>query len=403
MALSDLQIKKLTPKTTRYEIHDGSGLYLRIMPTGSKSWVLRYMMDGKSKRLTLGSYPALSLTEARKQAANEHLNIHQGIDPSIKKQQDKAARKAAPTVAELIQEFWDMELSIKASGKEQLRLLNKDVVPAWGMRKVADISRRDAVLLIDSVRERGAVVANRTQAAMVRLFNFGAERGVIDHSPLSGLRKKTEAPRQRALSADDIRLFWQATDLESKVDLYRQTKLALRMVLLTGQRPGEVAGMTWAEIDGNTWNIPAARRKGRVVQAVPLPPLALEVLEQARLISSQSDFVFTSSIKRGEAITTHGLSKGVLRHWSEFGIDTPFTPHDLRRTCRTGLAELGIDDVVAERVLGHKLVGILGTYNVHAYDNEKRQALERWEQHIRRIVGLEVEEGKVIPLRRAAG
>ncbi len=93
-----------------------------------------------------------------------------------------------------------------------------------------------------------------------------------------------------------------------------------------------------------------------------------------------------------------------MRHWNEFGINAAFTPHDLRRTCRTGLAEIGIDDVVAERVLGHKLVGILGTYNVHAYDTEKRAALEKWERHIRRIVGIEVEEsGKVIPLRRAVG
>lgn len=397
MALSDLQIKKLAPKTKRYDVHDGGGLYLRIMPTGTKSWFLRYMMDGKAKRLTLGNYPTLSLNEARKRSANEHLNIQQGIDPALKKKQEETAKKAAPTVAELVTEFWEMELSSKASGKELLRLLNKDVVPPWGEIKVAEITRRNAVLLIDGVRERGAVVANRTQAAMVRLFNFAAERGVIGHSPLTGLRKKTEKPRQRALSAEDILLFWNATELENKVDLYRQTKLALRMVLLTGQRPGEVAGMTWAEIDGCTWSIPAERRKGRAAQSVPLCPLALNVLKEASFVSGQSEYVFTSSVKPGKAITPHSLSKGVLRHWNEFGLDTPFTPHDLRRTCRTGLAELGINDVVAERVLGHKLAGILGTYNVHAYDNEKFAALKKWEQHIRRIVGLDTAKENVIP------
>lgn len=403
MALSDLQIKKIAPKAKRYEVHDGGGLYLRIMPTGAKSWVLRYMIDGRPRRLTIGRYPAVSLSEARKQAANEQLHIIKGIDPGVKKQHEKATSKAAPTVADLVEEFWERELSFKASGKERLRLLNKDVVPAWGQRKVAEITRRDAVVLVDQVRERGQVIANRTQSVMVRLFNFAAERGVIAHSPLSGLRKTAEKSRQRALSAQDVRLFWTATDPESPVDLFRQTKLALRLILLTGQRPGEVAGMTWQEIDGNTWSIPAERRKGGIAQSVPLCSLALETIEQARLISGDTPYVFTSSVKTGAAITRHSLSKGVSRHLVEIGIEEAFSPHDLRRTCRTGLAEIGVDDVVAERVLGHKMAGILGTYNVHAYDREKRAALEKWERHIKRIVGIDEEETrKVITLRRTA-
>ena len=404
MALSDLQIKKLAPKSKRFEIPDGAGLYLRVSPTGTKTWIFRYMMEGRARRLTLGTYPTISLSGAREKAAKEDQDVKQGIDPGVKKQQERAARKAAPTVADMIQEFWDMELSVKASGKEQLRLLSKDVVPVWGERKVAEITRRDAVLLIDGVRKRGNVVANRTQAAMVRLFNFAAERGVIDHSPLAGMKKKTEQPRQRALFVDEIKLFWNACEMGSGVDVFCQTKLALKMILLTGQRPGEVAGMTWSEIDGDAWNIPAERRKGRVAQSVPLCPLALEIIEQARLLSRQSRFVFTSSIRLDKAVTTHSLSKALLRHWKEIGVQEPFTPHDLRRTCRTGLAGLQIDDVVAERVLGHKLGGILGTYNVHAYDNEKRQALEKWERHIRQILGLTMQGrgGNIIQLQRVA-
>jgi integrase len=162
--------------------------------------------------------------------------------------------------------------------------------------------------------------------------------------------------------------------------------------------------MTWDEINGDTWNIPAARRKGRTAHSVPLCSLALEILNEARLISGQSVFVFQSPQGGADRPTERlSLSRAVSRHLQECGFNEAWTPHDLRRTVRTGLAELGIGDLVAEQVLGHKIGGIMGVYNQHSYATEKRQALEKWERHIRRIVGIEVEEGKVIPLRRAVG
>ncbi|WP_319585287.1 tyrosine-type recombinase/integrase [uncultured Desulfobulbus sp.] len=406
MALSDLQIKKLTPKAERFEVADGNGLSLRIMPTGTRSWILRYMVDGKARRLTLGTYPALSLSGAREQAAKEHLNIQQGIDPVEKKKEAKATRKAAPTVTDLFNEFWEIELQHKKSGQEQKRLIVKDALAAWGTRKAGTITRRDAVLLVDDVRLRAPITANRLQGVLVRMFNFAAERGVLEHSPLTGMRKKAEQARQRVLNDEEIKLLWQALDLDNKtMDAYRVTKLALKMILLTGQRPGEVCGMTWAEIDAaGCWNIPGERRKGKDAQSVPLTDMALKVIEQARVYSGQSPFVFTSSYKPTEPMTSHALSKAILRHWEKIGIEVSFTPHDLRRTLRTRLAELGIDDVTAEQVLGHKIMGIAGVYNRHGYDNEKRQALEKWARKLRQIVGIEEPEtGKVIPLRRAVG
>lgn len=403
MALTDLQIKKTVPRNIRFEVSDGKGLSLRVMPTGRKTWVYRYMIDGIARRMTLGTYPAIPLSEARELHAKAMQEVERGFDPGEKQKEAKAIRKAAPTVADLIDEFWDIELQHTPSGKERKRLMVKDALPAWGTRKAATITRRDAVLLVDGVRERAPIAANRLQGVLVRLFNFAVERGVLENSPLAGMRKKPEQARQRVLNDEEIKLLWAALDLENMtMDIFRVSKLALKMILLTGQRPGEVCGMTWTEIDATgCWNIPAERRKGKEAQSVPLTDMAMEIIEQARQYSGKRPFVFTSSHKVNEPLTSHALSKALLRHWEQIGFKEQFTPHDLRRTLRTRLAEIGVDDVIAERVLGHKLQGIMAVYNRHSYDKEKRRALEKWAKKLRQIVGIEKPEtGKIIELKR---
>lgn len=406
MALSDLHIKKLVPRGERFEVSDGKGLCIRVMPTGTKTWVFRYMIDGTARRMTLGTYPTIPLSEARELHAKAMQEVERDIDPGDKQKEAKATRKAAPTVSDLLEEFWDMELKHKISGQERKRLVVKDALPAWGTRKAVTITRRDAVLLVDNVRERAPITANRLQGVLVRMFNFAAERGILEHSPLAGMRKKPEQARQRVLNDAEINLLWQALDLDNMtMDIYRVSKLALKMILLTGQRPGEVCGMTWEEIDPEGfWNIPAERRKGGVAQRVPLTDMALEIIEQARLYSGEGRFVFTSSHLDNGPMTSHALSKAILRHWSEIGFKEKFTPHDLRRTLRTRLAEIGIDDVIAERVLGHKLQGIMAVYNRHGYDSEKRHALEQWSKRLRQIVGIEgQEQGKIFYLNMQTG
>ncbi|MDO8956992.1 MAG: tyrosine-type recombinase/integrase [Deltaproteobacteria bacterium] len=410
MGLTDLQMRKIKPKKERFEVSDGDGLSLRVMPSGAKSFVYRYLADGIPRRMTLGIYapelsqelsdyhippavgklPFLTLAEARGMHAEARAKVARGIDPGAEKKAALDTRKAAPTFEDFIGEFWEVELKEKKSGPETLRLLQKDIVPAWGKRKVADIKRRDIVLLLDRVRERGLVMGNRVHGALTRLFNFSAERGIIDDSPCTRIRKSVENGRSRVLNDDEIRLLWAALALDSKaIDVYHISKLALKMILLTGQRPGEVCGMTWEEIDGDGfWNIPASRMKNGEPHRVPLTSMAVDVIEAARPYSGDCDFVFRSSFKDRDAMTTRALSRAIIRHWQEIGFQEKFTPHDLRRTLRTRLAELGVSDVVAERVLGHKLQGVLGIYNRHSYDVEKRQALASWEKRLCEILGL---------------
>jgi integrase len=398
MGLTDLQVRKLAAKKSRYEVSDGKGLAIRVTPTGVKTWVFRYQFDGMPRRMTMGNYPGVGLAEARESHGAALAALQRGVDPGAEALEKKAKRKAAPKVADLLDEFWEVELGKTPSGKERRRLVEKDVIPHWGRRKVTDITRRDAVLLIDRVRQRAPVGASRLQSVIVRMFNFAAERGMLGFSPLVGMRRPKETPRVRVLTDNEIKALWSGLDLENqKIDLYAPVKLALRLILLTGQRPGEISGMRWSEIDDQTWTIPVERAKNRQENRVPLGPMALEALETARMYSHPDcEFVFESSYKPKKPIIRQSITRAVDRHWAEMGIEKKFTPHDLRRTLRTRLAEIGVSDVVAERVLGHKLQGLLAVYNQHPYDAEKRAALLRWEVRLAEILGHETKKQNVI-------
>jgi len=405
MKLNYLLVESLSPKTTRFEVIDETGLSIRVTPKGTKTWVSRYMIDGKARRMSHGHYPKISLIEARKLHGDVLLKVEEGLDPAAIKLEAKAERKASPTVADLLLEFWDIELKTKHSGADQKRLLTKDVLPAWGARKVQDITRRDAVLLIDTVRERAKVTANRVQSAMVRMFNFAAERGVIEYSPLTHMRKKKETPRERVLTNDEVKLLWDGLDVENtKIDIYRVTKLALQLALVTGQRIGAIVGMTESELKDTLWTRSIDRnRKAKEAITIPLSDMALEIIEQARIYSGGGEFIFRSPQKENVPLTSRCLSMAISRHWQEMGIEEKFTPHDLRRTFRTRLAEIGIDDVVAERLSGHKLQGMLAVYNRHDYAVEKREALNKWSRRLKQIVGIEeAQAANIIEFKRKA-
>jgi integrase len=403
MALNDFQLKNLASKSIEYEVSDGKGLSIRVLPTGTKSWIFRYMVEGKKRKMTFGHYPTVSLADVRVLQGDAMKLIERGLDPAAIKLEAKAERKASPTVADLLLEFWDIELKTKHSGADQKRLLTKDVLPAWGARKVQDITRRDAVLLIDTVRERAKVTANRVQSAMVRMFNFAAERGVIEYSPLTHMRKKKETPRERVLTNDEVKLLWDGLDVENtKIDIYRVTKLALQLALVTGQRIGAIVGMTESELKDTLWTRSIDRnRKAKEAITIPLSDMALDIIEQARTYSGRGEFIFRSPQKENVPLTSRCLSMAISRHWQEMGIEEKFTPHDLRRTFRTRLAEIGIDDVVAERLSGHKLQGMLAVYNRHDYATEKRQALDRWSRRLKQIVGIEeAQAANIIEFKR---
>lgn len=402
MSLTDLKIQKLKKMEKRYEVSDGKGLFIRVSPTGHKSWIFRYRFgsDQKPRRLTFGDYPSVTLEKVHELHAKALQDLKKGIDPGAIMQEQKAEHKAAPTFQDLLEEFWEKELSKSPTADERKRLVVKDALPSWASRKVKSITRRDAVLLIDDVRERAPITANRLQGVLVRMFNFASERGIIDTSPLAGMRRGKENSRARILTDEEIKILWGALDVDNRdIDFFATSKFALKTILLSGQRPGEVLGMTRDEIDGDFWTIPSARTKTRAENRVPILPMLADVIEQARAISGNSMYIFLSSRSQGEdrPLRVQTLANALRRHTASMGIPERFTPHDLRRTLRTKLAELGVSDMVAEQILGHKLQGVMGIYNRHSYEVEKKHALGLWEQRLREILGISEAVSNVIP------
>lgn len=405
--LTATKVESAKPRTSRYEIPDGgTGLCLRVSPGGAKSWAQYYRFEGVRRRVTLGVYGRgpehLTLAQAREEAGKTMAKVEQGLDPAKERVADNKAERDAPTFAAALEEFREHGLIGRKTGPEMYRLIAKDCLPAWGRRKVKDITRRDVALLLRKVRERAPITSNRLHGRLSRFFNFCAgEAGIIERSPVEGLPKTGETSRERILTDDEIRAFWTGLD---ETDLEPLVQIALRLILATGQRSGEIIGMTVEELDDadnpTVWTIPKRRYKTGIEQVVPLSPLAADLIRQARELSAgiapESPYAFQSTRSKGthKPLEVRTLARAVSRHHAELlGDAEAFVPHDLRRTCRSGLSACGVDALVAEKCLGHKLQGVAAIYDRHDYASEKRDALNRWADRLRIIVhGAEVIE-----------
>jgi integrase len=410
LALTDRMIRNLpAPAKGKRVVVDHhrdapKGFGVRIMASGTKSFVLRYRTkEGAARIQTIGEYPTWSLTAARLEAAAIRQRVDQGADPLGARREERAE----PTVSDLVDAFDKARLGELASGPEIRRYFDRDLIPVLGKRKVRTIKRRDIIALV----EARAVEAPRAAALLLTyvklLLSFAEDRELIEVSPATGIKaarvskRMATVKRGRTLDDAEIRAFWLGADT---CGIHRLTAIALKLVLVTGQRPGEVIGMRRDEIEGDVWTIPAARRKTGTGHVVHLTPTALALLDQARAEVSRlakrrgwpaSPYVF--EFREGKPGTTAALSKAVTRYGNALGNrDHPdwghWTPHDLRRTCRTRLSEIGIPQEIAERVIGHTAQGVVGVYDQHKYRDEIRAALEAWE---RRLLGIvEPPEGK---------
>lgn len=385
-------------------------------------WILnaRDPQTGKARRVVLGAYPALTLSEARMKANELQHRRRAGIDPAAALQAERAATLAAheeatrePTVADFAKVYMARHAEKKASGDEDRRKLEVEVIPKLGRLKMRDVRRRHLIDLLDDVTDRGApIAANRLAALLSKFFNHAVDRDIIDASPAQRLPKNDETPKDRALADDEIRLFWEGIE---QTRASEASKAALKLILVLGQRPGEVLGMSESELQDDVWTIPWQRhkvgKKSKRDHAIPLPPLALELIGRARAAAHGSEFLFPSPRDRKKPLNEKVLSHVLARNTPRPDRKTPpaidiaarFTPHDLRRTARSKLAELGVGDVVADRVTNHVMPGMRAVYNQYSYMSEKRHALELWERRLRVLVGLPPLEGKVVQLPARGG
>ena len=402
--LTDILVRDARPKVARHELHDATGLTLRVYPRGSKTWVWRYRTaDGHHRRMSFGSYPATSLAEARKALAAAQEAVQRGEDPALEEREDRRAYFESATVADLAETYLVRHARPKKkarSATEDERMLRSHVIPALGYKKVVDVKRRDLADLIHAEYSRivaaggTGTAANRLKAVISKMFRLAVRWGWIDASPAIDLEAPApETARDRVLTADEMAALWTAIESPGS-EMDESTGLALRLILVTGQRPGEVAAMKRSDLDlkAHTWTI--TDTKNRRPHMVPLSRLALDLIGRA-LKQHNSEHVFPAraDAKRSHHIHPESLSRAAYRLSRRLG--EPWRPHDLRRSATTGMARLGVSRFVVDRVTNHPDQSVTGRhYDLHDYQAEKREALDSWAAEIERIVGIESLSGR---------
>jgi len=335
------------------------GLALRVTAQGTKAWTLLH--GTPRRRLTLGRYPALSLAGARTLA----LETKEG--------------RTAGTVAALAETYLKSITGLR-SAKEIERRLRKDALPLIGHIPIRELHRRDVTRVIDAKAD-APIAGRRIFEDLRAMTRWSVSRGDLDHNPIDGMTgPPTSKPRDRVLSDDEIRWLWVACAKRGSGLHSFGVGLVIKFCLMTGQRLGEVTGLTRAELDldRGVWNIPGSRTKNSYPHSVPLSPLALELINEAPA-NQENGGIWGVGPNHVGGVIREQLQRG--KHWSA---------HDLRRTALSKMAELGVAPIVLGHVANHRTTtkaGItLGVYVQHAYEREKREALELWANRLQGII-----------------
>jgi len=369
--LSIKAIEAFKPQPKRYEVHDAlcPGFSLRVFPTGRKVYGLRYRYGLKQRRLPIGVHPRISLADARAKAFEALRLVDEGIDPAARRRQLGMSVEAI--CADFIRQYARPR---NRSWKEAERILKREFVAVHGQRDIREIRRADILEMMDGAIERGAAYqANRIHSNLRKLFNWCATRGIVETSPVLGIKAPTrERARDRVLSDDEIRAVLRACTEEPYP--YRQF---VPLLLATAQRRGEVSGLKWSQLDlvAKQWVIPAEMSKNGKPHVVPLNDFALCLLAEIPRFPG-CDWVFTTT--RRAPIS--GFSKA-LRNIHAHSETSEWRFHDLRRTAASGMARAGIAPYVVEKVLNHisgTISGVAAIYNRYGYDAERRDALDKW-------------------------
>jgi integrase len=407
------------PASGRIEVRDAdSPLVFRLTSDGARSMSVRTRLHGRQVRFT---YPRAAvihnLGDARRWAHKVIDSCKEGTDP--REAERKAQAAVRDTVGAVAAEWLKRDQCGNRSHDEVKRIIDRDVLGAWGGRRIQEITRRDAIELIDAIADRGAVtMARRVQTHIHRLFRWAVARGIVEASPVTDLPKPGRiVKRDRVLSDDEVARVWAAAEAVGWP--FGQV---VQLLILTGARRSEIGRLEWRELDldAGVLRIDGARTKNGEPQDIPLSPAAIDILNALPRVAdadgNQVRHVFTTT---GESPVS-GWSRAKLalnnkdlklrREEAEEAGQDPIAVeplaewrlHDLRRTVATGLQRLGQRLEVIEAVLGHvsgSRGGIVGIYQRHNFADEKHAALVAWAEHVVKIIG--GKPAKVVPIRGA--
>ena len=365
--LNDLFLKRLKPQARVFLVWDATqrGLAVQVQPTGRKAWKCIYAFHGRPRWYHLGDATSIGLSDARKLTSRIMFQVAEGKDPAA----ERRAERSKGTFEELATRYVEEHAKRRnRSWKQADALVRKHLLPRWAKLRAADINRSDVKTTIAGIT--APIVANQTLAAASAIFAWAIREDIVTANPCLLVERNETKSRERVLSDSELPRFWAAFD---NAGLVRST--ALKMILLTGQRPGEVCHMRREHIVDGWWELPGAPipaldwpgTKNGATHRVWLPPPAQALLAEM----DGTGLVFTGP--RGAALD--GLDTAMRAICAELGAERA-TPHDLRRTHGTTIAALGFGRDAMNRVQNHKEGGIGSVYDRHQYADENRRVME---------------------------
>jgi len=376
-----------------------SGFGIRIYPTGKKSFVMSYRDKGKKHLYAIGQYGKITLEQAREIAKKRFGDIADNKNPLIERQASKKKHKW--TVRTSFTDFLNKYAKRRTKNWEEAkRIFDKDVIPVIGKSPIDEVTKDDILKILDIIEKRGAgIMANRTLAHISKFFNWCVERNLIPYSPAFKIANPAPSKkRDRVLLEHEIKDVWQAS-----FEVHYPFGDIVRLLLLTGQRRGEVASMRWQDYDEKKklWIIPREFTKSDREHYVPLSDMAIEVIENT---PKMGDYIFTSSGKRPfenfsrdkKLLDTKIRQQRKKENLMEMG---DWRIHDLRRTTASGLASLKTPPHVIEKILNHSsgiISGVAAVYNRYQYQDEVCEALDNWAEHLKEILIEDLKEKSTI-------
>lgn len=380
MPLTDLEIRRSKPREKPYTLNDGSGLSLLIEPNGSKGWRFRYRFDGKPKMLSLGTYPDIPLTEARLKRDEAKKLVVAGINPSDVRKREKQVREEerGNTFEAIAREWYEKRTDRWSAGyaEEMMKTFETDVFPFIGGRPIAEIKPMELMGVLSRLDERGATEKLRkVRQRCGEVWRYAIVTGRAEYNPAPDL-VSAFVPHKKEhyafLKHEELPEFFRTLNTYSGSIV---VKLAMRLQVLTGLRPGELRQGEWAEIDfeKRLWEVPPSRMKKRRPHCVPLSDQAIAIMEQLKPITGHYQFIFPGRIHHSKPMSEMAMNVLIRR----IGYAGRVTGHGFRHTMSTILHEQGYNTAWIETQLAHvDKNSIRGTYNHAQYLDGRREMLQ---------------------------
>ena len=381
-------LKSLKPSSKRYrvQVENSKGLILVVGVNGNINFTYRYQLDGRRRDMSLGTFPSQSLAELNKAYAAAAADVANGIDPLVKREQEREKDEVDPTIKELAARYMENHVAAKLkpkTAKEYQRQFDKYILPKIGRKKAKEIRRAKLVAMVEKmVKENGPYMANRNLALLKGMFTYAVRVGVLEHSPAAGITPPgKETAKDRVLSLDEV-----AKLVKVLENSPRDARDIFLLILLTGQRPGEVSAMRLHQIKGDWWELSGEENKSGRPHRVYLAGWARRIIDERISDLSPKDYLFPVNGNKRDHVLADNLKTWLHRELGqrlkESEIDY-FTAHDLRRTAATGMAILGYASVVGD-ILNHAPQGVTRRiYDKYDREPEIKRALIAWETAIK--------------------